>query len=98
MGRILESKVVVLLLIGLAALIVSRIIKRGRTAEEQAGPLENILWVGGFVLTAATLIYAISRGCNVDVPKKKQQDSLQEFQRETPGCSKPNKKLKEFKR
>jgi hypothetical protein len=98
MGRILESKIVVLLLVGVTALIVSRIIKRGRTAEEQAGVLENILWVGGFLITAASLIYALSRGCNVDVPKKKNPDTLQEYSRETPGCSKPKKKLKDYKR
>ncbi len=97
-GRIFESKLVVLILVGVAALIVSRIIKRGRTSGEHAGAVENILWVGGFLITAASLIYALSRGCNVDVPKKKNQDTLHEYSRETPGCSKPEKKLKDFKR
>ena len=96
-NRLLESKVVVLLIIGILMLIVSRVIKRGRPAEELPGAFERLIWAGGILITVASLIYAGSRGCMVDVPDEDKKH-LPDYANESPGCSKPEKGMKSFRK
>lgn len=96
-GRMFQSKIVILLVAGVVMLIIARFIGKGRTEEEHAGAVERILWAAGILITVAALMYAISRGCMVDVPKKDKKQ-LESYSKEAPGCSKPDKGIKEFKK
>lgn len=97
LSRVFQSKVVILLVVGVSALVISRILKRGRMAEERPSGLENLLWFGGMVVTLATLIFALSQGFSVDVPKDKQgARKLKNFEPEPSGCNKPAQRLKRF--
>jgi len=95
LNRLLQSKIVILLVIGVVMLVASRVAKRGRLQGENAGPGEKILWAGGILVTVAALIYAGSRGCMVDVPQKEKND-LPEYSRQPQGCSRPQKGLPEL--
>lgn len=95
LNRLLQSKIVILLVIGVVMLVASRVVKRGRLEGENAGVGEKILWAGGILITVAALIYAGSRGCVVDVPDKEKND-LPEYSRKAPGCSKPQEDMQEF--
>lgn len=96
-NRLLQSKIVILLVIGVVMLVASRVGKRGRLEGENAGVGEKILWAGGILITVAALIYAGSRGCVVDVPEE-EEDPLPEYSEETSGCSRPGKGIQEFDR
>ena len=96
-GRMFESKIVILLVAGVVMLIIARFIGKGRTEEEHPGWIERILWAGGILITVAAVMYAISRGCMVDVPKKDKKE-LSSYSKEAPGCSKPEKGFKEFEK
>jgi hypothetical protein len=96
-GRMFQSKIVILLVAGVVMLIIARFIGRGRLEEEHPGAVERILWAGGILITVAAIIYAISRGCMVDVPKKGKKE-LPSYSKEAPGCSKPDKGIKEFEK
>jgi hypothetical protein len=97
-GRMFQSKIVILLVAGVVMLIIARFIKKGRTEEEHPGAMERILWAGGILITVAALIYAISRGCVVDVPKKDKKE-IPSYSKEAPGCSKPKEEgIKEYKK
>ncbi len=96
-GRMFQSKIVILLVVGVVMLIIARFIGKGRTEEEHSGVVERILWAGGLLITIAAIIYAISRGCMVDVPKKDKQE-LPSYSKEAPGCSKPDNTIKEYEK
>lgn len=97
LGRVFQSKIVILLVAGVIMLIIARFIGKGRTEEEHPGAVERILWAAGLLITLAALIYAISRGCMVDVPKQEEKE-LPAYSKEAPGCSKPEKGLKEYQK
>jgi len=94
--RLLQSKIVILLIIGIIMLVVSRVIKRGRREDEYPGTFERVVWAGGILITVASLIYAVSRGCMVDVPKEDKKHLKDYSHDDTPGCSKPEKGMKDF--
>jgi hypothetical protein len=96
-GRMFQSKIVILLVAGVVMLIIARFIGKGRAEEEHPGAVERILWAGGILITLAALIYAISRGCMVDVPKQDKKE-IPTYSEEAPGCSKPEKGLKEYEK
>ena len=96
-GRMFQSKIVILLVAGVVMLIIARFIGKGRTEEEHPGAVERIFWAGGILITVAALIFAISRGCAVDVPKKDKKE-LPSYSKEAPGCSKPDQGIKEYKK
>lgn len=96
-GRMFQSKIVILLVAGVIMLIIARFIGKGRTEEEHPSVVERILWAGGLLITIAAIMYAISRGCMVDVPKKDKQE-LPSYSKEAPGCSKPDNTIKEYEK
>ena len=96
-GRMFQSKIVILLVGGVVMLIIARFIRKGRTEDENPGAVERILWAGGILITLAAIIYAVSRGCMVDVPKQDKKE-LPSYSKEAPGCSKPDKGIKEYKK
>ncbi len=96
-GRMFQSKIVILLVAGVVMLIIARFIGKGRTEDEHPGAVERILWAAGILITLAALIYAISRGCMVDVPEKDKKE-IPAYSKEAPGCSKPEKGLKEYEK
>jgi hypothetical protein len=97
-NRLFESKIVFLLIIGILMLVVSRLVKRSRSAEDLPGAAEKVFWVGGMLVTLASLIYAGSRGCMVDVPDK-EEEPIPSYSKEAPGCSKPDQeKIKDYKK
>ncbi len=97
LDRMIQSKIVILLIIGVMLLVISRVIKRGRPADEYPGAVERLIWAGGILITVASLIYAGSRGCMVDVPEKDKKH-IPEYSKETPGCSKPEEGMKDYKK
>jgi hypothetical protein len=97
LGRLFQSKIVILLVAGVIMLIIARFIGKGRMEEEHPGAVERILWAGGILITLAAVIFAISRGCMVDVPKKEKKE-IPSYSKEAPGCSKPEKGLKEYQK
>jgi heme/copper-type cytochrome/quinol oxidase subunit 2 len=96
-GRMLQSKIVILLVVGVVMLISARFIGKGRAEEEHSGAVERVLWAGGILITVAAIMYAISRGCMVDVPKPGKNE-LPVYTKEAPGCSKPDKSIEEYKK
>jgi hypothetical protein len=96
-GRVFESKLVALLIVGIVLLVISRLIKRGRVEGEDAGVVENLMMAIGILMTVSGIIFAISRGCNVDVPEK-EKEKLQEFSDEPQGCGRPKDEIPDFKR
>jgi hypothetical protein len=97
LGRMFQSKIVILLVAGVVMLIIARFIGRGRLEDEHSGAVERILWAGGILITVAAIMYAISRGCMVDVPDKDKKE-LPSYSKETPGCSKSDQGIKEFEK
>ena len=97
---LLDERFILLLAGGLVALVVSRIIKRGRIPGEHAGALENILFAAGLLLTIATLIFGFSRACTPAVETEEEEEVIElgEYSKESSGCSKPKKKMDSFKR
>jgi len=98
LSRVFQSKVVILLLVGVLALVISRVLKRGRLEGEHPSGLENLLWFGGMVITLATLLFALSQGFSVDVPRDKDEKKLTKFEPEPSGCGKPARHIKRFKK
>jgi hypothetical protein len=96
-GRMFQSKIVILLVAGVVMLIIARFIGKGRLEDEHPGAVERILWAAGILITVAAIMYAISRGCMVDVPKKEKKE-LPKYSKEAPGCSKPDQGIKEFEK
>ena len=96
-GRMFQSKIVILLVAGVVMLIIARFIGKGRTEEEHPGAVERILWAAGILITVAALFYAISRGCMVDVPEKDKKE-IPSYSKEAPGCSKSDQGIKEFEK
>jgi hypothetical protein len=97
---LLDEKFIMLLAGGVVALVISRIIKRGRTPGEHAGALENILFAAGLLLTVATLIFGFSRACTpaAEGEEVEEEAELTEFSKEPSGCSKPKKHMDSFKK
>ena len=97
---LLDEKFIMLLVAGVVALVISRIIKRGRTPDEHAGALENILFAAGLLLTVATLIFGFSRACSpaAETEEVEEVTELEEYSEEPSGCSKPRKHMENFKR
>jgi heme/copper-type cytochrome/quinol oxidase subunit 2 len=91
-GRMFQSKIVILLVAGVVMLIIARFIGKGRAEDEHSGAVERILWAAGILITVAAIMYAVSRGCMVDVPKEDKKE-LPSHSKEAPGCSKPDKEF-----
>jgi hypothetical protein len=94
-NRLFASKLVILLIGGVVMLVVSRIIKRGRLAEEHPSAGERLLWAIGILATISALLVAGFRSDLMDVPKK-DDTQLGEYEREPSGCSKREKGIKDY--
>jgi hypothetical protein len=95
-GRLLDSKLIVVLLVGLGLIVAAKIMKRSRLEADQPGVLERLTWAAGLLLTLAGVLIAFFRCDVVDVPKKDTK-KLGDYSRdEAPGCSKPKKDMKDF--
>ncbi|HOX43350.1 MAG TPA: hypothetical protein PK668_07120 [Myxococcota bacterium] len=94
-GRLLDSKIIVVLLVGLGLIVAAKFMKRGRLTADQPGGLERLTWAAGLLVTLSGILIAFFRCDVVDVPKKDKKQ-LGDFSRdEAPGCSKP-RDMKDF--
>ena len=86
--------------IGLALIIVSRVIKRGRLPEDDPSAAEKGLFLLGIVGMAVALLILMFRCDTLMAPEdaKDAPKEIKSFQDKAPGCSKPkDKKLGDFK-
>jgi hypothetical protein len=95
-GRIFESKLVILLAVGVGLIVVAKIMKRGRLDTDPPAVIERILWAAGLLMCLSGILVGVLRCDVVDVPKKDKKQ-IEEFSRDgSPGCSKPRKEIREF--
>ncbi|RME25366.1 MAG: hypothetical protein D6806_07950 [Deltaproteobacteria bacterium] len=102
-GSFIDTRVIVLLAVGVVLLLLAKRLSSGRLEGESATGLERLLWILGMLITASTLIYALSQGCigALDRTKKKAEEkkSLVRYEQEPSGCGAGSKarRLKKFK-
>jgi len=95
-GRLLESKIIIVLLVGIGLIVAAKFMKRGRLETDHPGVLERLLWAAGLLVTLSGVLIAFFRCDVVDVPKQDKK-RLEDYSRDgAPGCSKPKKDMKDF--
>ena len=101
-ASVVDTRIVGLLAAGVILLLLAKRLSSGRLEGESATGLEKVLWILGMLVTASTLIYALSQGClgALDRPKNKGEEkkALKRFEQEPSGCAAGSKapRLKRF--